>query len=198
MHYYKIIKADQQRETQWSGGVTRELAIYPSGSSYTNRDFQVRLSTAKINLESSEFTSLPGYTRLIMPLNSNVRLKHEGGSEIELAALKSHTFDGGVQTTSYGKCTDLNLMLYTGWEGSMLAMPPGAAGLFHPGHLMWIYCLHPLTLDCPELFPEGRVSLSAGDLFQMKEYQQSLSILIEADWNARTQVAVFANAWQKR
>ena len=68
MEHYEVIAADSIQISQWSGGVTRELAIFPFGSSYADRTFMVRLSSADINQEISVFTDLPGYTRLIMAI----------------------------------------------------------------------------------------------------------------------------------
>ncbi|MCL2497570.1 MAG: HutD family protein [Symbiobacteriaceae bacterium] len=197
MPHYEIVKAYNIPSSPWSGGVTRELAIYPKESSYAERTFQVRLSSADINQERSDFTLLPGYTRHIMPLTSAIKLKHVGDSEFALDMFKSYLFDGGVPTTSFGQCTDLNLMLGAGWEGVLLAVPKESTALYHPDQLMWIYCLHPVTLVCPELFPEGRVSLSSGSLFRMKSYQQPLGIHLEAEGNPALQVAVIATAWKK-
>jgi len=197
MQQYEIIRASQQQLSRWSGGVTRELALYPPGSSYADRNFQVRLSSADIDTESSSFTLLPGYTRHLMPLTSSIKLRHNDDPEMQLAELQPYVFDGGVQTTSYGRCTDMNLMLSSGWEGVMLALPTGAACTYHPGQLMWIYCLHPFTLSCPELFSGENLTLSAGDTFQMSSYHQPISMSVESEWSPNRQIAVMASAWQK-
>ena len=46
--------------SNWSGGSTTEFYIYPPQSSYSQRDFAIRISSATVDVESSEFTLLPG------------------------------------------------------------------------------------------------------------------------------------------
>ncbi len=55
----KIIKSNPKNTSKWSGGDTTELLMYPSESSYKNRDFEYRLSTAKVEVESSVLLLCP-------------------------------------------------------------------------------------------------------------------------------------------
>lgn len=97
--------------SQWSGGTTTQLAIAPEGAVYADRDFLWRISSATVDLEESDFTALPDYHRWISTLEGGMKLTHENGAPIELAPYQVHEFDGGVDTHSWGKCTDFNLML---------------------------------------------------------------------------------------
>mgnify|MGYP002517977608 CR=1 FL=1 len=104
----------------WSGGKTIQIAIGPAGAVYANRDFLWRLSSATVDLEESDFTALPDYSRLIAPLRGEMRLSHNGGPAVELAPYQVHAFDGADATHSWGRCTDFNLMLRKGvCEGSV-------------------------------------------------------------------------------
>lgn len=60
--------------SEWSGGQTRELLLLPEGSSYGRRDFSVRISSASVNAEESEFTLLPGVRRFLSVLEGRVSL----------------------------------------------------------------------------------------------------------------------------
>lgn len=100
--------------SQWSGGTTTQIAIYPPDVPYADRSFLWRLSSATVDLEESDFTPLGDYQRWITVLDGSMTLTHDGGSPIELTVGKVHEFDGGSQTHSVGRCTDFNLMLRKG------------------------------------------------------------------------------------
>lgn len=100
--------------SQWSGGTTTQVAIAPEGAVYADRDFLWRISSASVDLDESDFTALPDYHRWISTLKGGMTLSHEGGEKIVLAPYEVHQFDGGVDTHSWGRCTDFNLMLRKG------------------------------------------------------------------------------------
>lgn len=110
----KLLSQRDYSATKWSGGTTTELFIEPESSIYAERDFTWRLSTATVEIEESEFTSLPDYNRIIMTLEGGIRLSHNKGEWIELPVFTPHSFDGGDETVSVGKVTDFNLMLRKG------------------------------------------------------------------------------------
>ena len=64
----KIYPASTQKTAKWSGGLTTELFIYPEGSAYSERNFDFRLSTATVEIETSVFTPLPHVQRTLMVL----------------------------------------------------------------------------------------------------------------------------------
>lgn len=115
----EIIKEEQYSVSCWSGGKTRQLYIYPPHSSYAQRDFTFRISSATVECERSEFTALPGIKRLILPLSGKLHLYYEGHGEKELAPYEQDCFDGGWNTVSIGKATDFNLMLRSGAQGEV-------------------------------------------------------------------------------
>ena len=55
----RIFKEENYKLSKWSGGSTRELAIYPANAEYLDRDFLWRLSSADSDKEESSFTKLP-------------------------------------------------------------------------------------------------------------------------------------------
>ena len=103
----------------WSGGTTTQLYLYPQGSDYTRRDFRVRISSATVDCERSEFTALPGVSRTILPLKGSLHLYYQGHGEKLLHEYEQDQFDGGWQTTSVGRATDFNLMLREGATGTV-------------------------------------------------------------------------------
>lgn len=103
--------------SSWSGGTTTELGIGPKGSRYADRDFLWRISSATVELEESTFTALPDYDRIIMTLEGDIDLCHNGGGWLHLNAFETHSFDGGDDTVSRGKVVDFNLMTRKGAAG---------------------------------------------------------------------------------
>ena len=95
----------------WSGGTTTQLAISPEGAVYADRDFLWRLSSAKVELEHSDFTPLPDYSRLLSVLSGDLELRIGKGERFPLERLTVCSFDGGTPVESWGHCVDFNLML---------------------------------------------------------------------------------------
>ena len=130
MEQLEMLKIDRSlcSASAWSGGATTELLIGPEGATYAGRDFLWRLSSATVELEESTFTALPDYDRIIMTLEGEMDLSHNGGSWIHLKEFAPHSFDGADLTVSRGKVTDFNLMLKKGscrGEVTVLEAGPG-------------------------------------------------------------------------
>ena len=94
----------------WSGGTTTQVGIAPAGAVYADRTFLWRISSATVDLDVSDFTALPDYDRLIATLEGEIDVTHNDGPVIHLAPYHVHSFDGGWNTRSVGRCTDFNLM----------------------------------------------------------------------------------------
>lgn len=107
---YQIYKQEDYITSQWSGGTTTQLGIFPKGSLYADRQFIWRLSSATIDVEESDFTPLGDYNRILMVLKGQVILSHEDIRTVKLNTLEVDYFDGAYTTKSYGKITDYNLM----------------------------------------------------------------------------------------
>ncbi len=106
----KLLKSNDYIKSEWSGGTTTQMAIYPENEVYADRNFLWRLSSATIDLDESDFTKLSDYNRYIATLDNKIMLE-QNGEKFELKPLQLHYFDGGVDTKSFGKCKDFNLML---------------------------------------------------------------------------------------
>jgi environmental stress-induced protein Ves len=117
----KIVKSTALESTSWSGGTTTELFIYPENSSYSERNFDFRISTAEVQLESSDFTPLPGFFRKLMVLKGKIEISHENEHNINLSRFDQDEFSGDWKTSSIGKCTDFNFIHTQKFEGELLA-----------------------------------------------------------------------------
>lgn len=114
-----IIKTDEYTTTNWSGGTTTELFIYPKDSKYKELDFKFRISSATVELDQSEFTTLDKVYRFIAPLDNILKLTHDGQEYIQLNPYQVYEFKGDIKTTSIGKAKDFNLMIKDGANGSL-------------------------------------------------------------------------------
>jgi environmental stress-induced protein Ves len=106
----QIIKQNQQQTTNWSGGTTTPLFIFPVDADYAKRDFLFRISTATVETATSSFTDLKGYQRIIMLLQGKLSITHNNEVTHHLQPLIPHLFDGAWKTTAVGRVTDFNVM----------------------------------------------------------------------------------------
>lgn len=118
-NYMEILREEDFNTSTWAGGKTTELFIYPKDSKYSERDFKVRVSTATVELDQSEFTKLDGVNRFITPLDKDLKLSHNGLESVNLKPFEVHEFPGHIDTTSYSKARDFNLMLANGSKGQL-------------------------------------------------------------------------------
>ena len=116
-----VKKAEDFITSKWSGGSTTELYIYPPQSLYREGNFKCRISSATVEVEKSDFTSLPGVKRYLSIFSGELKMIHGEKEEVILEPFEVDCFDGGVPTVSYGKVVDFNLMLKNGADGEMQA-----------------------------------------------------------------------------
>ena len=107
---YKIIRKENQKERLWTGGVSKELYIYPDGSTIDS-PFNFRVSTASINPGEYNFTSFKGYKRLLILLSGHLKLEVDG-KEHHLDSFSHIFFSGSSHTNSSTTeaCMDFNLI----------------------------------------------------------------------------------------
>ncbi len=160
----KVYRQKDFLESNWSGGKTLELAIFPEDAKYLDRDFLWRLSTANSDREESSFTKLPDYDRILMVLEGDVVLAHGDVRTAHLAALEQDSFDGAIKTKCFGKLLrDYNLIYRKGCKGRMdlVRLRPKAAPLSMSSEAMdaavsyGIFCL------------DGYAVVSCGDESEM-------------------------------
>ncbi len=106
----KIHQKQTFKQSNWSGGTTTELYIFPEDADYAKRNFNLRISSAKVELETSEFTHLPGVQRALMPLIGNLDVRHKGHHSVQLKPFEVDYFMGDWTTQSFGACVDFNVM----------------------------------------------------------------------------------------
>ncbi|MDN3724949.1 HutD family protein [Aequorivita sp. SDUM287046] len=114
-----ILSPAQFLTSKWSGGSSTQLYIYPADATYAERNFEIRISTAKVEVETSTFTALPGVHRKLMILEGEINITHEGQYSKNLKPFEVDTFSGDWKTTAVGTCIDFNVMT-TGSQQSEL------------------------------------------------------------------------------
>lgn len=137
------------RVSRWSGGETRELFLFPSGTSYKDRNFALRLSSATIELPTSTFTHLQGVKRFITPITHPFLLEVNGNAPFLLSPFEVFEFSGNDEVRSYGMSVDFNLMLNerlaSGWMRSVKTGEEIKI-VINAGEMFWIFSYFPSTV----------------------------------------------------
>lgn len=171
---YVIKKKEACKTSLWSGGSTTELYIYPESADYKEGNFQCRISSATVEAERSDFTSLPGVKRYLSIFSGHLDMIHGENQKVSLEPFQVDAFDGGVPTVSFGKVTDFNLMLKNGADGEMITaqLKPGEGIILEPKgkeNLLAIYVV------------EGEITLGAK---QVKKQE----MLICKEWRENAEI----------
>lgn len=170
--HFNIIKHKDLTTNSWSGGTTTELFIYPPTSNYQKRDFDFRLSTATVEVEKSEFTTLQNVSRKLMILDGTIVIHHEGYASKQLNKFEVHEFLGDWKTIAEGTCTDFNLMTKGNINGDIKALTvenntklnfPISQNAASAWVFIYVYSGE-ISLD----FNEEKHSIHKGDLISIK------------------------------
>lgn len=157
----------------WSGGTTTEFYISPPTSTYIDRNFDVRISSATIDSECSTFTSLPMLNRHIMTLTDSISLSiKETNTHIDLPPFTPFSFDGAHEVISNGACMDFNFMVRKGLVSQMHFLRKSCTLL--PNDARYIY-VPPLSTFGPQV-KDTSAKLEWTDL-----EEDTLYIIEEAD-----------------
>jgi environmental stress-induced protein Ves len=84
------------------------------------RDFTFRISTATVEAEETTFSDFSSLTRILMILEGNITLIHEGRYTKQLKPFDQNTFDGSWSTKSKGKVRDFNVMFKENVDGNVV------------------------------------------------------------------------------
>ena len=117
-----IVKKISEKEkvvSIWSGGITSQLYIAPENSVFAERNFDFRISSAVIEVEESDFTPMPGFSRILMVLDGELEISHEGHYSKFLKQFEVDEFSGDWKTSSKGMVVDFNLIMGEGISGRM-------------------------------------------------------------------------------
>ena len=180
-----VIKSELFNSSQWSGGSTTELYIHPVKSEYKKFNFDFRLSTATVEVETSVFTPLPGVSRTLMVLEGEMKLMHKDRHEKIVKPLDIDQFKGDWHTISEGKCVDFNLMTRGATSGTLTGK------IFKPEE-KWNFLIEDNSSFVLVYAYSGQIEITlntnhplhAGDLFCIEE-PDNHSVLIKATEQAK-------------
>lgn len=166
--YQLIHKADLPTKN-WAGGTTTQCFIYPPESTYEERNFLFRLSTATVNADGP-FSKLEGVSRVITVLKGSMSICHDGAlSELFLDInTPPYSFDGGADTMGRvheGPVIDYNLMMRKGVTGKLDSLEisnPTSYSLSRHADVLSFY-LHSGMVELD--FLSEKVKLAEGDFF---------------------------------
>ncbi len=127
-----VLKEKDCKVVNWANGTSTELFVFPADGNFQTRDFTFRISTATVEAEETTFSDFFSLTRILMILEGNINLIHEGRYTKQLAPFDQDTFDGSWPTKSQGKVRDFNVMFKENVEGKVahFAMNAGESELF--------------------------------------------------------------------
>lgn len=115
---YRILERSDYKVSEWTGGETSQIMIYPEASSLEKRDFIFRVSSATCPEEESPFSDFTGFSRYISSLDEILILDHEGEKR-KINPYEVYFFDGADRVASKSAVRDFNLILKEGVRGSM-------------------------------------------------------------------------------
>lgn len=100
--------------SKWTGGETRQLAIYPLSATVSAQDFQWRLSSATV-LQDGAFTQFPNHQRLLaLRQGAGFTLQVDAQQQQVRSLLQVLRFAGSAQSHARlmaGAIVDINLMV---------------------------------------------------------------------------------------
>lgn len=170
-----IVKnTEDYKVSRWSGGDTTELYLYPEDGDYKTGNFKLRISSATVDVDRSEFTSLPGVNRYLMIFQGHLEMIHGENKKVSLEPYEVDCFDGGEPTVSYGKVVDFNLMLKNGAEGRMeaLCLDKGAESKIRPEGRENFLAVYVREGE----IRIGEQKIKAGELAVMKNWEKEITV----------------------
>ena len=161
MEIRKFVK-ENLLSTKWSGGTTTQLYIYPENADFSSRQFDFRISTASIDVETSDFTSLKGFERKLLVLSGNLELEHAEHHSKKMVHFEQDCFLGEWQTKSRGKAVDFNVIYRPGMETHLFAktLVSGKSISFNTDKVLFIYVFSGLVRI-------GKETAQTGDLIEV-------------------------------
>ena len=76
----------------------------------SEQNFEYRISTAKVLLEKSEFTSFPNFKRKLAILEGKLKIQHNHNAWYSLESGEQTDFSGDWKTRSEGQVVDFNVI----------------------------------------------------------------------------------------
>ena len=177
----KIISQQDYKTSSWSGGETTEVFLYPPDGDFGAREFDFRISTAKVNLAQSDFTPLIGFERLLMSLDNSLELHHKSDErlrQVKLQPFEVASFSGSDETKSFGKCQDFNLIYLPKYEGKMAAKYQNEVTHLDTGVTCIYYALKPVNIQIEDSEKSETIALKEGESLLLEELVSQIIVKV--------------------
>lgn len=157
--------------SKWSGGSSTQLYIFPANASYAERNFKLRISTAKVEVAESTFTALPGVHRKLMILEGEINITHDGQYSKHLKPFDVDTFSGDWKTTAKGTCTDFNVMTTPGQQSELyhIAIEASSSYILKPKQTFKTLFLYPTSGTIHLQLNNEKYILETGNLLVIED-----------------------------
>lgn len=178
----KVITSNDYKVSTWAGGKTRELFLFPPGATYKVGEFGYRISSATIDLETSKFSPLDGYHRLITPLNQELKLLNISENvSVSKLPYDVYKFEGSDHVESQSKCTDFNLIYSDDFEGSMFPLNQNESLELLLNNTYLLYATQNLTLSIVKDEQEiEHLTVSKDDSVLIQDIESTCILRIES------------------
>lgn len=139
----KLVSKVNQKTSSWTGGTTTELLIFPENSSVSEQNFEYRISTARVLVEKSEFTSFPNFNRKLAILEGKLKIQHNQSAWYFLEQGEQVEFSGDWKTRSEGQVVDFNVIYNDNYQVE-LGFTDQLDGMVYMGNieLLGFYCIN--------------------------------------------------------
>ncbi|MGO3732359.1 MAG: HutD family protein [Vagococcus sp.] len=181
-----IISETDYLVSNWSGGKTTEVFLYPPTGKYQVGAFDFRISSADVLLEESTFSQLPGYQRVIMSLDKPLLLTHQekNGRRIQhLAPYEPDFFSGDDETMSVGTCTDFNLIYSPLYKGDMKALSKGECRFILQKTWYFYYALEAVEIELILQNNRQQITLTKKECLMIHDVTEECNIRITESSN---------------
>ena len=138
-----LVSKVNQKVSNWTGGTTTELLIFPENSSVSEQNFEYRISTARVLAEKSEFTCFPKFNRKLAILEGKLKIQHNQSDWYLLKSGEQTEFKGVWETRSEGQVVDFNVIYSNKYSSSIDWADHLTLADFNQGNeVIGIYCLN--------------------------------------------------------
>jgi len=139
---FNILTRSDFKITKWSGGTTTQLYIHPPQADFASHDFDFRISTATVEQPESDFTPLPGFKRILLVLDGEIKIHHQNHGSAHLFPFLPHHFDGSWQTRSEGTCTDFNIIYKPHYKADFKLLSSADHAIdTHKSEFLFVFCV---------------------------------------------------------
>jgi environmental stress-induced protein Ves len=164
--------------------MTTQLYISPAVASFADRDFDLRVSTATVEVEESEFTPLPGFSRKLMILKGELFIEHLNQHAVFLKPFDQDQFLGDWQTKAKGKVIDFNVIYKSAIDPllSHQSISKGNSSQITTSDFVLMYIFEGCVTIGEETFKSGEIAIiSEEKSVELSAIEYSEVILVEIE-----------------